>query len=87
MSHTPNIPPRPAGIPEDAQEESVGSAHMRDDGTLELKLWAEGPGETIGEALFIVKPDDPRYAGVVDHLRPIAPGGYAAVKPFPPGVF
>lgn len=81
-----NRPPRPDGQP-DEPEDYIGSAHMRDDGTLELKLWAEGPGKIIGEALFVVKTDDPKYEGVLAHLGGIGPGGYAPIAPFPPGVF
>jgi len=87
MSSTNDRPPLLDGMTEEPPEENIGSAHMRDDGVLELKLWAEGPGEVIGEAMFIVEPNDPKYQGVVDHLGGIAPGGYAPVRPFPPGVF
>lgn len=86
MSQIPRRPPRPDGQP-DEPEDFIGSAHMREDGTLELKLSAEGPGNILGEAMFVVAPTDPRYEGVLSHLRPIAPGGYAPVRPFPPGVF
>ena len=81
-------PPRPPGMPE-APEPSrpVGSAHLRPDGTLELRMRAESAGAVVGEALFILKPGDARYASVLEHLGPIAPGGYAPVLPFPPGTF
>ncbi len=91
MSNTPSgIPPRPAHMPpappEQPEQPYVGSAHMREDGTLELRLRAEAPGEILGEAMFIVKPDDPRHAGLVDHLGGISAGGYAPVRPIPSGV-
>ncbi|MBN8472384.1 MULTISPECIES: hypothetical protein [Corallococcus] len=90
MSRPLGPPPRPPGMPpppEVPEVEPVGSAHMKPDGTLELRMSARGPGAIAGEALFILKPDHPRYAGVLDHLGPIEPGGYARVMPFPPGVF
>lgn len=87
MSTTPPIPPRPEGMPDEAQAEPIGTAFMRPDGTLELKLIARAPGDIVGEAMFLVRPDDPRYAGVVAHLGGIQPGAYASVPPFPPGVF
>lgn len=87
MSNSSGIPPRPADLPPaPAPAPSIGSAHMREDGTVELKLRAEAPGEILGEAMFVIKPDDARYAGIVDHLGGLAPGGYAPVRPFPPGI-
>ncbi|WP_147451057.1 hypothetical protein [Corallococcus llansteffanensis] len=81
-------PPRPPGMPEEPEPaRPVGSAHLRPDGTLELRMRAEGPGAVVGEALFILKPGDARYASVLEHLGPISPGGYAPVLPFPPGAF
>lgn len=64
----------------------VGNAHMRADRTLELRLFTEAPGGVVGEAMMIVKPDDPRHAGLVAHLGAIEPGGYASIPPIPPGV-
>ncbi len=82
-----STPSRPEGAAPPALEDPVGTAHMRPDGTVELKLIAVAPGDIRGEAMFLVKPDDPRYQGVVDHLGGLKPGGYASVQPFPPGVF
>lgn len=86
MNQMPKRPPPLDGQPPEP-DDFIGSAHMREDGTLELKLRAEGPGDILGEALFVVAPSDPKYQGVVDHLGSIAPGGYAPVRPFPPNVF
>ncbi|QRN97053.1 hypothetical protein JRI60_50250 [Archangium violaceum] len=80
-----SIPPRPPGMPEPEPVEPVGSAHLRLDGTLELRMRAKAPGAIVGEALFILKPNDPRYASVLEHLGDLSPGGYAPVRPFPPG--
>jgi hypothetical protein len=88
-------PPRPAHLPpkaaeaadaEPGEQGSIGSAHMRADGTLELRLRAEAPGGIHGEALFIVSPHDPRYADLVQHLGGIQPGGYAGVAPLRHGL-
>lgn len=65
---------------------AIGSAHMRTDGTLELRLSAEAPGGIRGDAMFIIPPHDPRYADLVVHLGGIQPGGYAAVLPLRPGL-
>ncbi|WP_257448672.1 hypothetical protein [Archangium lipolyticum] len=50
-------------------------------------MHAEAPGGVVGSALFILKPDDPRYDSVLEHLGNPPPGGYAPVKPFPWGMF
>ncbi|MFY9477979.1 MAG: hypothetical protein WAQ08_10030, partial [Aquabacterium sp.] len=70
----------------DPAQAPIGSAHMRPDGTLELRLSAEGPGGIRGEAFFTVAPGDPRYPGLVDHLGGIGPGAYAAVPPMTSGL-
>lgn len=77
------MPPAPPAPPD---EPCVGSAHMREDGTLELRLSTKAPGGILGEAMFIVEPDDPRHQGLVDHLGGISAGGHAPVRPIPPGV-
>ncbi|RZL08241.1 MAG: hypothetical protein EOP40_13735 [Rubrivivax sp.] len=87
MSSDPRTPTHSDGLPGDEPPEPIGSAHMREDGIVELRLVATAPGAILGEALFLLKPDDPRYQGVVDHLGGLTRGGYAPVPPFPPGVF
>jgi hypothetical protein len=65
---------------------SIGEAHMKDDGTLELMLRAEGPG-VVGDALLIYAPDHPQYDEVKRHLEaahgPLAPGRSVSVPPWP----
>jgi len=80
-----DLPPLPDGQPSPLPE-SVGSAHRREDGAIELMLRAEEPDGTVAEALFVVEPSDPRHEGLVAHLDMIQPGGYAMVRPIPPGV-
>ena len=82
---TPSTPPRPEGMPEPEKVEPIGSAHRRADGVIELKLWAKAEGNILGEAMVLVKPDESRYASVKAHLGDLAPEGYKAVLPFPPG--
>ncbi|WP_147444419.1 MULTISPECIES: hypothetical protein [Corallococcus] len=89
-SKVPPRPPRPPGMPEVPEPKPpspVGSAHLRLDGVLELRMGASAPGAIVGQALFIIKPGDARYESVLEHLGPIEPGGYAPVLPFPPGTF
>jgi hypothetical protein len=85
MTESNNPLPLPESPDEPEAVEPVGSAHMRADGTLELKLSAQAPGGILGEAMFIIKPDDPRHPGLVELLGGIEPEGYAAVPPLPPG--
>ncbi|MCY1032688.1 hypothetical protein OV207_14550 [Corallococcus sp. BB11-1] len=87
MSRVPEKPSRPPGMPEEPEPEPVGSAHLRLDGVLELRMGASARGGIVGEALFIIKPGDARYESVREHLGPMEPGGYAPVLPFPPGTF
>ncbi len=60
---------------------SIGVATMESDGTIVLQLRAEGPGPTIGDALFKYPPKDPQYAKILAHLGEIHPG---ESKPVPP---
>lgn len=52
----------------------IGYAHMRDDGTLELTLRAEGADGTVGDATLVVAPDDSRHVPMVLQLGGIKPG-------------
>lgn len=69
-----NRPPPPS---------SVGVARMLDDGTLHLFLRTEADDRTIGEALLIVRTDDPRYLGMLDHMPALVPGDSCSIPPFP----
>lgn len=63
------------------QQPSIGTATMEPDGTIVLQLRAEGPGGSIGDALFRYPPDHPEYRSVLDHLGGLHPG---EGKPVPP---
>jgi hypothetical protein len=59
---------------------SIGAATMAKDGTITLRLRAEGPGMT-GDGMLIYKPGDARYGEVERHIGGIKPG---QTKPVPP---
>ncbi len=59
----------------------IGTARLREDGTLELKLRAEGPGGMVGDSLVTYAPDDKNYQQVLAHVGGLKPG---EVKPVPP---
>ena len=63
--------------------ESIGSAKMKEDGTLVLMLRAEGPGGTIGDAMIVYKPDDPKYQETLEHIGGLKPGEEKPVPPWP----
>jgi hypothetical protein len=63
------------------QPQSIGQATMEPDGTIVLRLRAEGPGGMRGEGLFRYPPDHPQYRSVLDHLGGMRPGEN---KPVPP---
>lgn len=68
---------------ESAEADSIGSATMKDDGTILLQLRAEGPGGMLGDALVVYKPDDPKYQEILDHLGGLKPGEEKPVPPWP----
>lgn len=79
--------PMPPGLSLDDLDEppeSVGSASMLADGTLELRFRTETADGAIGEALTIVRPGEPHYASIVKHLGGIQPGQGKPIPPFPP---
>jgi hypothetical protein len=64
-------------------EASIGSAWMEADGTIVLQLRAEGPGPTIGDALFRYPKTHPQYDSVLRHLRGLKAGEKKLVPPWP----
>jgi len=62
---------------------SIGSAKMKEDGTLVLMLRAEGPGGIIGDAMKVYKPDDPKYKETLEHIGGLKPGEEKPVPPWP----
>jgi hypothetical protein len=68
---------------EAAEVASIGSAKMKDDGTLVLQLRATGEGGIVGDAYITYEPDDPRYQETLDHLGGLEPGQEKPVPPWP----
>ena len=66
---------------------SIGEARMKDDGTLELMLRAEGAGGMVGDAFLVYPPSHPQYDEVKRHLEaahgPLKPGAAVSVPPWP----
>lgn len=63
---------------------SIGTATMKDDGTIIMMLRAEDPsGGAMGDAMFIYKPDDPKYQEILKHLGGLKPGETKPVPPWP----
>ena len=62
------------------QVESIGVAHMTEDGTITLRLRSLPPGP-IAEGTLVYRPGDAQYEAIKKHLGGIAPGEY---KPVPP---
>jgi len=67
--------------------ESIGEARMKDDGTLELMLRAEGKNGMVGDALLVYPPTHPQYEDIKRHLEAahgaLKPGAAVSVPPFP----
>ena len=59
----------------------IGTASMTADGTIFLRLRAEGPGGELGDARFVYAPDDPQYQEILKHVGGLEPG---ESKPMPP---
>jgi hypothetical protein len=62
---------------------SIGTATMREDGTLVLDLRAAGPRGNVGEARFSYPPSHPEYEVVLRHLGGLRPGESKPVPPWP----
>ncbi len=63
-------------------DEYIGTATMDDDGTINMKLRAVGPG-IVGAGMVSYAKNHPNYREVLQHLGPIKPGVEVMVKPWP----
>jgi len=54
--------------------DSIGMATMAEDGTIQLYLRAEGPGDIIGDVQYAYKKSDPRYQEILQHIGGISVG-------------
>jgi hypothetical protein len=83
----PVQPPQPQPMPDRPPAakpaESIGTATMLDDGTIQMHLVARGDGGMVGDALINYPPNHPQYQYIIDHLGPMKPGETKPVAPFP----
>ena len=63
---------------------TIGTAEMKADGTIVLRLRAELPGgHGFGEGELVYPPSHPEYKKILEHVSPIAPGQTVLVRPWP----
>jgi len=63
---------------------TIGTAEMKADGTIVLRLRAELPGGSgSGEGELVYPPTHPEYKKILEHVSPIAPGQTVPVRPWP----
>ena len=62
---------------------TIGTAEMKADGTIVLRLRAELPGGGSGEGQIVYPPSHPEYRKIMEHVSPIAPGQTVLVRPWP----
>ena len=66
-----------------SQNSHIGSATMKEDGTILLQLRAEGPGGVLGDALLTYTPGHPDYEKILEHVGGLRPGEEKPVPPWP----
>ena len=62
---------------------AIGTATMKADGTIVLRLSAHGPGGIVGDGLLEYAPGNPKYKSIAGHVGPLKPGETVAVCPWP----
>ena len=62
---------------------TIGTAEMKADGTIVLRLRAELPGGGSGEGEMVYPPSHPDYKKILEHVSPIVPGQTVLVRPWP----
>jgi hypothetical protein len=63
---------------------TIGTAEMKADGTIVLRLRAELPGGGgSGEGELVYPSTHPEYKKILEHVSPIAPGQTVLVRPWP----
>ena len=62
---------------------SIGTAEMKADRTIVLRLRAELPGGGNGEGQLVYPKTHPAYKMILEHISPIAPGQSVSVRPWP----
>lgn len=74
--------PGKAPAKQEKAPESIGSATMKDDGTIVMMLRATGGG-AVGDAMFAYPKTHPEYGKILEHLGGLKPGETKPVPPFP----
>jgi hypothetical protein len=82
-SGSPNYAEAQAFKKEEKQEQSIGVATMKDDGTIVLRLRAKSPQVGVGEGTLVYPPTHPEYRNILSHIGPIRKGQTVPVKPWP----
>jgi len=62
---------------------TIGTAEMKADRTIVLRLRAELPGGGSGEGEMVYPPSHPDYKKILEHVSPIVPGQTVLVRPWP----
>ncbi|MGC4123230.1 MAG: hypothetical protein QM765_53425 [Myxococcales bacterium] len=78
---SPSKAPAKAPAKEDKMPESIGTATMKDDGTIVMMLRATGGG-AVGDAMLTYPKSHPEYANILKHLGGLKPGESKPVPPF-----
>ena len=62
---------------------SIGSAEMKTDRSIVLRLRAETADGAVGEGYFVYPIGHPEYQKILQHVGPLAPGQSVSVRPWP----
>ena len=62
---------------------TIGTATMKEDGTILLQLRAQTDDGGIGDSLLIYPASHPNYHMITDHLPDLKAGSSVLVPPFP----
>ena len=82
-SGSPNYAEAQAIKQDEKQEQFIGVATMKDDGTIVLRLRAKSPHGGIGEGTLVYPPTHPDYQNILSHIGPIRKGQTVPVRPWP----
>ena len=63
--------------------ESIGTAHLDEEGAIVLDLRATNGRGIVGDARLVYPKTDARYREILDHLGGLAPGETKRVRPWP----
>ena len=81
--HQDGVRQQITNVQESLNQPSVGVATMDNDGTIVLRLRAEGDGRTVAESELRIKPKDPNYDSTLQHLGGLKAGETKLVPPWP----